>query len=126
MPKDRMLTSEPFANLSRDEQLLEVARANLKQYGSIAPPPEIALRVQTATCKNCGKTGSVGELFGIKKQRGKVLRQSWCRACRGSKAAHPGREGKPLKKLSKKAAAARLSPEEQKTLNRLLAKAKGG
>ena len=85
-----------FQELSREDQLLKVAEANLKTYGSIEPPREVIMWAQKHTCTRCGRQGDVS-LFGMKndKRNGKTYIQNWCRQCRSSNASHPTRFGRP-------------------------------
>lgn len=117
---NRMSVTE-FNKLSKEEQLLEIAKANIERYRSLTPPPEVVLQTLNATCPKCGHEGPVAKDFGTKRGAdGKVRAQSWCRSCRNSKNSHPSRFG--LQGTAKKDP---LSADERKMLE-LLQKKLGG
>jgi hypothetical protein len=91
--RPRTLTAADFAKLSREEQMLEAAKANLLRYGTLTPPPEALIELQVHVCPRCGHEGPVKKDFGTKVVRGVTRIQSWCRECRNSTASHPSRNG---------------------------------
>lgn len=87
------LTAREFKKLSREEQLLEVAKRNLEAYGTITPPPEVVYQSQDATCSRCGHTGPVMKDFGMRRSpNGRMYVSYPCKNCRGVKPYIPVRK----------------------------------
>jgi hypothetical protein len=89
---------KPERKISQKEEdiLLEMAKASLRQYGTVLPPKEVLYATMDAECPHCGKVGKIATEFGFKKHRNaagveELKPQSWCRDCRGGKDSHPGR-----------------------------------
>jgi hypothetical protein len=62
--------------------------------GTAVPRDPKKLAQQEHTCPKCGFTALIGEEFGLRTDKyGRPKFQSWCRSCRSSKEAHPGRHG---------------------------------
>lgn len=81
---------QPLAK-KEEEMLLDIARASLKQFGTIVPPKEALYAVMEADCPHCGHHGLIATDFGFKKWKGGVKPQSWCKWCRSGVDSHPGR-----------------------------------
>lgn len=80
---------------AQEDQLLEMARASLRQYGSLVPPKDALYSVMRQVCPHCGEEKQVATEFGFKKLRnGRIKPQSWCRACRNGPDSHPTRRGR--------------------------------
>ncbi len=79
----RFATGVPwFDELTDEEQMRAIAEANLKEYGSIVPPPEARLQPLSKECVSCHKVKPVVRDFGVRFYKGVPQSQSHCKQCR--------------------------------------------
>lgn len=97
---------------TREERILKAVETNLRLYKSIEPPNEVLLQAETKTCKSCGTTGKVMQLFGVYVDRIGVTRaQTVCKACRNLP---PDRKRPRVVRPITKTLATYMTPEERR------------
>jgi hypothetical protein len=115
-------TVKDFAKLSPDEQLLEIAKANIEMYGTITPPVEASLHIKDKVCSKCKTRGHVLRDFGVMVGSDGITRpQGWCKSCRNAENYHV----RPSAVTIPKAIAGKLTPQERKELMEAFAAEKG-